>query len=57
VPATLAEIGTWAASFDTAVVCGGVYPEHFSCWMHLFGEAENSIRIYREAPVATPALH
>jgi hypothetical protein len=29
----------------------------FFVLVHLFGEAENSIRIYREAPVATPALH
>ena len=57
VPSALAEIGMWAASFEAAIVRGGVDPEHFPFWMHLFGEAENSIRVYREAPAATSALH
>jgi hypothetical protein len=57
VPATLAEIGMWAASFEAAIVRGAVDPEHLSCWMHLFGEAEDSIRVYREAPAATSWLH
>ena len=52
VPATLAEIGLWAASFEAAIVRGAVDPEHLVCWMHLLGEAEASIRVYREAMAA-----
>ena len=51
-PATLAEIGLWAASFEAAIVRGAVDPEHLVCWMHLLGEAEASIRVYREAMAA-----
>jgi hypothetical protein len=57
VPATLAEIGMWAASFEAAVVRGGVDPEHLFCWMLLFGEDDESMRVYLEAPAATSLLH
>jgi hypothetical protein len=55
VPATLTEIGVWAGSFEAAVVRGDVDPEHFSYWMHLFGEAEDALRAYKETP--TVARH
>jgi hypothetical protein len=57
VPATLAEIGAWAASFEAAVVRGGVDIEHFGYWMHLFGEAEDALRVYKETPVTPQHTH
>ncbi len=57
VPATLTEIGAWAASFEAALVRGGVDVEHFSYWMHLFGEAEDALRFYKGTPVARQHTH